>query len=589
MYSKGGAEGAGTFASRSKSSSNAALREEALREKQRLSANSVKEKTTAVTQPAAPTAKPAPATEKPAEMPVVSTPAAKPEAQLSNTDKRLQEWAALANVVNNADFKEKSHTPVTDDDWFDTKRDIFGRYANMTEEEKAIFNYHFNTGGEDAAEAYYDSIAERLNYRQAEIDYQQIEGRTLLEIEQGIRTGFDQFGSGLAGLWNSITGNEKYVPTSSTQYLGTMAREDLADNGPGIFGSSLGQLAFDVLSTTANMAPAMAVGVFNPAVGAGLMGSGAAGNAYTEMINAGYSKNQARAYAALVGGSEAGLSYLFSGIGKLGGKVTGNVVSKLVDKVDNILGKVAIKLGGEVLSEVAEEDLQAILTPWYKELTTNVEQEKPGWEEIAYNSLLTAVTTVLLQSGDTVKGVKAPVDAGKAAKTGWDGREVVTEATGSSITMDGKKYEFLGYDKNGSPVYQDAEILAEQSKQSEEKSKQADDGKPAEGEDGQNEVENSENGDIITTKGIGIQFFANKSIQKQSDRELRKSMSSWKSRLAEHTAWLSNPKLHDQYWDEKTPRHKAGLLKHWQHEIENFKNNLKEAEDELKKRGNYDD
>ena len=184
-------------------------------------------------------------------------------------------------------------------------------------------------------------------------------------------------------------------------------------------------------------------------------------------------KNQARAYAALVGGSEAGLSYLFSGIGKLGGKVTGNVVSKLVDKVDNILGKVAIKLGGEVLSEVAEEDLQAILTPWYKELTTNVEQEKPGWEEIAYNSLLTAVTTVLLQSGDTVKGVKAPVDAGKAAKTGWDGREVVTEATGSSITMGRKTYVLLGYDANGSPVYQDAEILAEQSKQSEEKSKQA--------------------------------------------------------------------------------------------------------------------
>ena len=68
----------------------------------------------------------------------------------------------------------------------------------------------------------------------------------------------------------------------------------------------------------------------------------------------------------------------------------------------------------------------------------------------------------MLQSGDTVKGVKAPVDAGKAAKTGWDGREVVTEATGSSITMGRKKYEFLGYDANGSPVYQDIEVLKEQ-------------------------------------------------------------------------------------------------------------------------------
>ena len=69
---------------------------------------------------------------------------------------------------------------------------------------------------------------------------------------------------------------------------------------------------------------------------------------------------------------------------------------------------------------------------------------------------------MLLQSGDTVKGVKAPVDAGKAAKTGWDGREVVTEATGSSITMGRKTYVLLGYDANGSPVYQDIEVLKEQ-------------------------------------------------------------------------------------------------------------------------------
>ena len=143
------------------------------------------------------------------------------------------------------------------------------------------------------------------------------------------------------------------------------------------------------------------------------MGTSAAGNAYNEMINAGYSKNQARNYAVLVGGSEAGLSYLLGGIGKLGGKVTGKVVSKLVDKVDNILGKVAIQLGGKVLSEVTEENLQSILTPWYKELTTNIQQEKPGWEEIAYNSLITAVTTLALEGGGTVKSVKAPVDTRK--------------------------------------------------------------------------------------------------------------------------------------------------------------------------------
>ena len=99
----------------------------------------------------------------------------------------------------------------------------------------------------------------------------------------------------------------------------------------------------------------------------------------------------------------------------------------------------------------------------------------------------------------------------------------------------------------------------------------------------------SGNGDKITTRQSNIQFFANKSIQKQSSRALKKSMKSWESRMEEHIMWLSSPKLHDRHWDDKTPQHQAGLLKHWQHEIETFRENIKEAKTELKKRGDYDD
>jgi hypothetical protein len=100
----------------------------------------------------------------------------------------------------------------------------------------------------------------------------------------------------------------------------------------------------------------------------------------------------------------------------------------------------------------------------------------------------------------------------------------------------------------------------------------------------QESVANSDESGTIKTK-IDIQFFANKSIQKQSSRTLKKSISSWQDRMEEHTLWLSNPQLHDAHWEEKTSQHQAGLLKHWQHEIDTFKNNLKEAEAELKKRG----
>lgn len=100
----------------------------------------------------------------------------------------------------------------------------------------------------------------------------------------------------------------------------------------------------------------------------------------------------------------------------------------------------------------------------------------------------------------------------------------------------------------------------------------------------QKNVANS-NESVTIKEKIGIQFFANKSIQKQSSHSLKKSMASWQDRMAEHTMWLNDPKLHDMHWDEKTPQHQAGLLKHWQHEIDTFKDNLKEAEAELKKRG----
>ena len=84
---------------------------------------------------------------------------------------------------------------------------------------------------------------------------------------------------------------------------------------------------------------------------------------------------------------------------------------------------------------------------------------------------------------------------------------------------------------------------------------------------------------------IGLQFFANKGIQKQSDAHLAKSISSWQKNVDLHKDKISNPGKYDQDWDSKSDAHKAGLLKHWNKEIKNFENNIIEAQEELKKRG----
>lgn len=83
----------------------------------------------------------------------------------------------------------------------------------------------------------------------------------------------------------------------------------------------------------------------------------------------------------------------------------------------------------------------------------------------------------------------------------------------------------------------------------------------------------------------GFQFFANKGISKQTTQHLVKSISSWERNSELHKLKIADPAKYDDGWDLKTDEHKAGLLKHWQKEIDNFEANIKQAKDELVKRG----
>ena len=84
---------------------------------------------------------------------------------------------------------------------------------------------------------------------------------------------------------------------------------------------------------------------------------------------------------------------------------------------------------------------------------------------------------------------------------------------------------------------------------------------------------------------IGLQFFANKGIQKQTDAHLQKSIKSWQSVVDTHKDKISNPAKYDENWNNKSEQHRAGLIKHWQKEVRNTEKNIEEAENELKKRG----
>lgn len=309
-------------------------------------------------------------------------------------------------------------------------------YEAMTRDEVAIYNYYYNKFGKEAAKQYLNSIQYTLNVRQGKEVALSMEDNTLLELAFSISAGLDQFSSGMQGVVNAAMGNDEYVAPSATQFASGMVREDLADDSVPLWynfktgkweykvlGRSLGQAAYDLGVTTSNMVPSIlassAISMFSRTAGAivgkALMGASAAGNAYTEKINLGYTHEEATTYGLAVGASEVLLESILGGIEKLGGGLLTNTLLKNLDAVDNVLARFAKSAGGKVLlnasSEAIEEGLQSVIEPylWQAVSGGNVSVD---WQETFYSALMGFAT------GGLFEGVEVgPAAVGKAIDT----------------------------------------------------------------------------------------------------------------------------------------------------------------------------
>ena len=302
--------------------------------------------------------------------------------------------------------------------------DAFPNYSFLTEEEKRIYNYYFALGDYATGKKYLDSLADTLTRRSAEEQFAEYEGRTGKEILYGIDTGLDQFASGLRRMGDMLFGGEDEYPVTEKEYLSGMIREDLADDGfhlpKRMGGASLGQVAFDAVSTTSQMLPsvltAAAADLVIPGsgkiLGNALVFSSSGGNAYTEARRMGFGEKQASGYALLVGASEAGLGYLLGGVSELGGKAVDKVLGKILPSVDNALAKIAISYGGKIIMEGNEEALQEVLEPVFKKIALNIDADI-DWEEAAYSWFLGALNSAGYGGADVI------VDLGKAYGL-WD-------------------------------------------------------------------------------------------------------------------------------------------------------------------------
>lgn len=290
----------------------------------------------------------------------------------------------------------------------------------MSDEEISVFNYYFNTQGEEAAMDYINALSPTIRRRRAAERIEELKGRTLAEIAFAVPVGLDQFSSGVSGLFS----NETQTPTWR-QYAAQGVREDLADNR--LFRNSdaknsLGQVAFDAATSISNMTPSILasslVGLINPVagqvVGSTLMGASAAGNAYQEMLNAGYDSKSARGYGVLVGASEAVLGSLLGGITKLGGALPNGVTDLLLSNIDNAVARVAITIGANAFGEFSEEYLQTVLEPYFQNLLLGTNNDvKFFTEDALYSGILGAITAGLMEGPGTISGAVSTAKTGK--------------------------------------------------------------------------------------------------------------------------------------------------------------------------------
>lgn len=84
---------------------------------------------------------------------------------------------------------------------------------------------------------------------------------------------------------------------------------------------------------------------------------------------------------------------------------------------------------------------------------------------------------------------------------------------------------------------------------------------------------------------LNLQLFSEKDLSKQKTNSLKKGIKNFKKRISEHEDKINNPEKYIFNWYKLDEREKAGLIKHWQKEIDNFNKSIQNRIDELKRRG----
>ena len=284
--------------------------------------------------------------------------------------------------------------------------------AFMTDDERATFNYLYNTGRKDDALEYYNALSDTLEMRrgaQTAKDWDSTAARAVYNLGAGI----NRWARGIGQLFT-----DEALPATSVDYAQGIMNSEAGRGGRILYSAanSLGNMLPSVILSAATSGAAGALGASakvaeaaGKAASTASMFAGAKGNAYTEALRQGMTKAEAGTYSTLVGASEAGLEYLLGGISKLGANPVGKAAEKWVSDLGTGYAKAILgptgKLLGSAAGEILEENIQNYLEPIFLNAATGEEGEMPGWDEFVETTLSVLITVGLMEGPGTVSGI----------------------------------------------------------------------------------------------------------------------------------------------------------------------------------------
>lgn len=278
--------------------------------------------------------------------------------------------------------------------------------AFMTDDERATFNYLYNTGRKDDALEYYNALSDTLEMRrgvQTAKDWDSTAARAVYNLGAGI----NRWVRGVGQLFT-----DEALPATSVDYAQGIMNSEAGRGGRILYSAanSLGNMLPSVILSAATSGAAGALGASakvaetaGKAASTASMFAGAKGNAYTEALRQGMTKAQASTYSTLVGASEAGLEYLIGGISRFSrGSGIGDFVQEAISGLGRGYARVAFRFAGSLIGgsidEIIEENTQNYLEPLFINYVTGKEAEMPGWDEFIETTLSTLVTTGVMES-----------------------------------------------------------------------------------------------------------------------------------------------------------------------------------------------